>query len=66
MEVDLISAFNLGNFKGLKLHVKNASETSIDILEKDFLTTNDLALSFEKRVLQAGEVTIFYVVVKYD
>ena len=66
VEVDLISAFNLGNFKGLKLHVKNASETSIDILEKDFLTTNDLALSFEKRVLQAGEVTIFYVVVKYD
>jgi hypothetical protein len=64
VEVDLISAFNLGNFKGLKLHVKNTNETSIDILEKDFLTTNDLALSFEKRVLRAGEATILYVVVR--
>jgi len=64
VEVDLVSAFNLGNFKGLKLHVKNASETSIDILEKDFLTTHDLALSFEKRVLKAGESTILYVVVR--
>ena len=64
VEVDLISVFNLGNFKGLKLHVKNKNETSIDILEKDFLTTNDLALSFEKRVLQAGEATILYVVVR--
>jgi hypothetical protein len=64
VEVDLIFAFNLGNFKGLKLHVKNVSETSIDILEKDFLQTNDLALSFEKRVLRAGEATILYVVVR--
>lgn len=64
VEVDLISVFNLGNFKGLKLHVKNKNETSIDILEKDFLTTNDLVLSFEKRVLQAGEATILYVVVR--
>jgi hypothetical protein len=64
VEVNLISAFNLANFKGLKLHVKNSSETSIDILEKDFLQTNDLALSFEKRVLQAGEATILYVVVR--
>ncbi len=64
VEVDLISAFNLGNFKGLKLHVKNASETSIDILEKDFLENADLALSFEKRVLAKGEATILYVVVR--
>ncbi len=64
VEVDLISAFNLGNFKGLKLHVKNASEVSIDILEKDFLENADLALSFEKRVLKAGESTTLYVVVR--
>ena len=36
----------------------------MDVLEKDFLQTNDLALSFEKRVLQAGEATILYVVVR--
>ena len=64
VEVDLISVFNLGNFKGLKLHVKNASEVSIDILEKDFLENADLALSFEKRVLAKGEATILYVVVR--
>ena len=64
VEIDLISAFNLGNFKGLKLHVKNTTEVSLDILEKDFLQTNDLALSFEKRVLAKGVATIFYVVVR--
>lgn len=64
VEVDLISVFNLGNFKGLKLQVKNTNEMPIDILEKDFLENADLALSFEKRVLQAGEATILYVVVR--
>lgn len=64
IEIDLIAVFNLGNFKGLKLTVKNSNETPIDILEKNFLENADLALSFEKRVLKAGESTLLYVVVR--
>ena len=64
IEIDLISAFNLGNFKGMKLQVKNTTDVAMDVLEKDFLQTNDLALSFEKRVLKAGESTMLYVVVR--
>ena len=64
VEVDLISAFNLGNFKGMKLQVKNTTDAAMDVLEKDFLENADLALSFEKRVLKAGESTLFYVVVR--
>ena len=64
VSVDLMGAFNLGNFKGLKLEVKNLSETSIDIFEKDFLQNADLALAFEKRVLQPKEKTLLYVVVR--
>ena len=64
VSVDLVGAFNLGNFKGLKLEVKNLTQTSIDILEKDFLENSDLALAFEKRVLQPNERTLLYVVVR--
>ena len=64
VEIELLGAYNLGNFKGLKLQVKNVSETSIDILEKDFLANSDLALAFAKRVLNAEESTLLYVVVR--
>ena len=64
VSVDLMGAFNLGNFKGLKLEVKNLSGTAIDIFEKDFLQNADLALAFEKRVLQPKEKTLLYVVVR--
>lgn len=64
IEIDLIAVFNLGNFKGLKLTVKNTTDVAMDVLEKDFLQTNDLALSFEKRVLRAGEATMLYVLVR--
>ena len=64
VSVDLVGVFNLGNFKGLKLEVKNLSETAVDIFEKDFLQNADLALAFEKRVLQPNERTLLYVVVR--
>ena len=64
LEVNFVQAFNLGAFKGLKLNVQNTTEVAMDVLEKDFLHTLDLALSFEKRILQAGESTTLYVVVR--
>lgn len=60
--IGLIAASNLGNFKGYKLDVKNTSDVPMDILEKDFCLSNDLALSFEKRVLEPHTSTILYVV----
>ncbi len=64
IEVDFMQAFNLGAFKGLKLHVQNTTDVAMDVLEKDFLHTNDLALSFEKRVLPPKSETILYIVVR--
>lgn len=64
VSVDLVGAFNLGNFKGLKLEVKNVTDIAIDIVEKDFLQNYDLALAFEKRVLKPSETTLLYVVVR--
>lgn len=64
VELDLISTFNLCNFKGMKLQVKNTTDVAMDVLEKDFLENADLALSFKKRVLKAGESTLLYVVVR--
>ena len=64
VEIELLGVYNLGNFKGLKLNVKNTTDVAIDILEKDFLANADLALSFAKRVLNAGESTLLYVVVR--
>lgn len=52
----------IGPFRGLKLDVKNISDTRLDILEKDFYEMGDLAISFEKRVLAKSEPTICYVV----
>jgi hypothetical protein len=62
LEIGLIAAYVVGNFKGFKLEVKNTSSTSIDILEKDFFRNGDVGISFEKRVLAKGESTICYVV----
>lgn len=64
IEISLIEAFNLGNFKGYKLDVKNAGDVSMDILEKDFLINGDLAFSFEKRVLNPKASTVLYVVTR--
>lgn len=62
LEIGLITAYVVGNFKGFKLEVKNTSSTSIDIFEKDFFRNGDVGISFEKRVLAKGESTICYVV----
>jgi hypothetical protein len=64
IEIGLIEAVNLGNFKGYKLDVKNAGDVPMDILEKDFYLNGDLAFSFEKRVLNPKTSTVLYVVTR--
>ena len=64
IEIGLIEAVNLGNFKGYKLDVKNAGDVPMDILEKDFYLAGDLAFSFERRVLNPKTSTVLYVVTK--
>jgi hypothetical protein len=64
IEIGLIEAVNLGNFKGYKLDVKNAGDVPMDILEKDFYVNGDLAFSFERRVLNPKISTVLYVVTR--
>lgn len=64
MEISLLEIFNLGNFKGLKLEIKNTSDTDLELFEKDFWQQTDLALALEKRILLAGASTLLYVVVR--
>ncbi len=63
-EITLLGIFNLGNFKGLKLNIKNTSDTDLELLEKDFWQQMDLALALEKRILLAGTSTLLYVLVR--
>lgn len=60
----LMNDYQLGDFKGFKVEVKNVGELTVDIVEKDFYQQGDLAFCFEKRVLAPGEVTILYVVAR--
>ena len=64
IEIGLIEAVNLRNFKGYKLDVKNAGDVPMDILEKDFYLNGDLAFSFERRVLNPKTSTVLYVVTR--
>lgn len=60
----LMNDYQLGDFKGFKVEVKNVGELTVEIVEKDFYHQGDLAFCFEKRVLAPGEVTILYVVAR--
>ena len=64
IEIGLIEAFHLGNFKGFKLDVKNAGDVPMDIQEKDFYRSGDLAFYVENRVLNPKTSTIMYVVTR--
>lgn len=60
----LMHGYQVGDFKGFKVEVKNTSGLTMDILEKDLYQQGDLAFCLEKRVLAPGEVTILYVVTR--
>lgn len=62
VELGLITAYMVGSFKGYKIEMKNTSGASLELLEKDFYQTGDVAMFFDKRFVNTGESTIFYVV----
>jgi hypothetical protein len=62
VELGLIAAYMIGSLKGLKIEIKNTSGAPLEILEKDFYRTGDVAIFFERRFVGTGESATFYVV----
>lgn len=62
IELGLMAVYQVGPFKGYKIEVKNASGVPLELLEKDFYRTGDIAIFFDKRFLNTGEAATFYVV----
>lgn len=62
VELGLIAAYMIGSLKGYKIEIKNTSGAPLEILEKDFYRTGDVAIFFDKRFLNTGESATFYVV----
>jgi len=60
------SAHQVGGLKGLVYEVANTTTTPIEIDERQFYSSGDLALSFEKRLLNPQETTNFYILVADD
>jgi hypothetical protein len=52
----------IGSLKGFKIEIKNTSGAPLEILEKDFYRTGDVAIFFDKRFVGTGESATFYVV----
>lgn len=55
-------AYQVGDLRGSQFEVTNTTETPIEIEEKTFFQTGDLALSFEDRVLPPQGSTVLIVV----
>jgi hypothetical protein len=62
VEIGLIAAYMIGSLKGFKIEIKNTSGAPLEILEKDFYRTGDVAIFFDKRFVGTGESATFYVV----
>jgi hypothetical protein len=65
-DLDYKQSHQVGPLKGLVFEVKNTTTTPIEIDERQFYSTGDLALSFEKRLLNPQETTNFYILVSDD
>jgi len=65
-DMDYKRAHHVANLKGLVYEVKNLTTTQIEIDERQFYSSGDLALSFEKRLLNPQETTNFYILVADD
>lgn len=61
-ELGLIAAYMIGSLKGYKIEIKNTSGAPLELLEKDFYHTGDVAIFFDKRFVGTGESATFYVV----
>lgn len=62
VELGLMAAYAIGSLKGYKIEIKNTSGAPLELLEKDFYHTGDVAIFFNKRFVNTGEATTFYVV----
>lgn len=62
VELGLMAAYAIGSLKGYKIEIKNTSGAPLELLEKDFYCTGDVAIFFDKRFLNTGESATFYVV----
>ncbi len=62
VELGLIAAYMIGSIKGYKIEIKNTSGAPLELLEKDFYRTGDVAIFFDKRFVNTGEAATFYVV----
>jgi len=62
IELGLMASYMIGSLKGYKIEIKNTSGAPLELLEKDFYRTGDVAIFFDKRFVSAGESAIFYVV----
>ena len=61
MTIKGVKSYQIGSFKGHTYEVENTTETLMDIDDKTFYQTGDLALSFQKRVLKSNETTLLSV-----
>lgn len=62
VELGLMAAYMIGSLKGYKIEIKNTSGAPLELLEKDFYRTGDVAIFFDKRFVGTGEAATFYVV----
>lgn len=62
VELGLMASYMIGSLKGYKIEIKNTSGAPLELLEKDFYRTGDVAIFFDKRFVSAGEAATFYVV----
>ncbi|MFN6414716.1 MAG: type-F conjugative transfer system secretin TraK [Pseudomonadota bacterium] len=62
VELGLMAAYMIGFLKGYKIEIKNTSGAPLELLEKDFYRTGDVAIFFDKRFVGTGEAATFYVV----
>jgi len=62
VELGLMASYMIGSLKGYKIEIKNTSGAPLELLEKDFYRTGDVAIFFDKRFVNTNEAATFYVV----
>lgn len=61
-QLEHLKSYLSGSYVAHVFSVQNTTTTAIELLEKSFYQSGDLALSFQKRILMPGAKTQFFVV----
>lgn len=61
-KLEYSKSYQAGPYNGQVFSVQNTTSTTMELLEKSFYCTGDLALSFENRILMPGAKTCLFVV----